>query len=513
MYLWRWSPTPERIRVERLPSLGVGNCLVQRATETLPGGASGRGRQPDVGFAADPNALRRPGRQAAALRGRGLHEHGVAVGVEAVPAAHRVAVGGEHRFPAAEGGDEHEQRALGQVEVRQHRGDDPEAVAGEDQERGLAGAGIRFEDARRLEDAHGGGADGDDPAGGGEPRADRAPRGLREGEGLGVEVVPPRVVGADRPEGAVADPEIEVGDLDALCFEPPEHRLVEVEACGGRRHGPGAPGVHRLVALPVGGLRRFAGADVRGERRLAHALGEFDRAGGPAEDPHPAAPVAEVLADLEERRPGLEARSGADGGAGQREEVRAVVAPGQHEQLDRAARRLPAGADPGRDDAGDVPNQEVAGPEQRREVPKPEVVAAPVRVEVEEAGVAAFRGRPLGDQPGGQLEAEVRGPHRGGPSLSSLRIERPAWESVLEEMGNPVVRADAGRFPHRMAARIARAIRSARFRGEGGPSPHPSPAALRAASAREGLSPPPVSPARRTARPGPGRRGGERPSR
>ena len=53
-------------------------------------------------------------------------------------------------------------------------------------------------------------------------------------------------------------------------------------------------------------------------------------------------------------------------------------------------------------------------------------------------------------------------------------------------MGNPTVRADAGPFPHRMADRIAGAIRSAVFRGEGGPSP----AALRAASAREGLSPP-----------------------
>ncbi len=55
-------------------------------------------------------------------------------------------------------------------------------------------------------------------------------------------------------------------------------------------------------------------------------------------------------------------------------------------------------------------------------------------------------------------------------------------------MGNPLVRAEAGRFPHRVAARIAGAIRSAVFRGEGGPSP----AALRAASAREGLSPQPA---------------------
>ena len=60
-------------------------------------------------------------------------------------------------------------------------------------------------------------------------------------------------------------------------------------------------------------------------------------------------------------------------------------------------------------------------------------------------------------------------------AVSSLWTKRPAWESVLEEIGNPVVRADAGRFPHRMAARIAGAIRSAVFRGEGGPSPHPLP--------------------------------------
>ncbi len=68
----------------------------------------------------------------------------------------------------------------------------------------------------------------------------------------------------------------------------------------------------------------------------------------------------------------------------------------------------------------------------------------------------------------------------------------PRGNPSSKEMGNPIVRTDARRFPHRMAARIAGAIRAARFRGEG----EPSPAAFRAASAREGLSPQPAHRAR-----------------
>ena len=59
-------------------------------------------------------------------------------------------------------------------------------------------------------------------------------------------------------------------------------------------------------------------------------------------------------------------------------------------------------------------------------------------------------------------------------------------------MGNPTVRADAGRFPHRMAARIACAIGSALFRREEEPSP----------AAHEGLSPQPGSGASRRLAPG-----------
>ena len=126
----------------------------------------------------------------------------------------------------------------------------------------------------------------------------------------------------------------------------------------------------------------------------------------------------------------------------------------------------------------------------------------PHRVAARIAGAirsALFRGEG-GPSPAALRAASAREGLSPQPS-DSLWIKRPAWESVLDEMGNPIVRADAGRFPHRVTARIAGAIRSALFRGEGGPSPHPSPAALRAASAHEGLSPQTVSGAR-SRRPG-----------
>ena len=69
----------------------------------------------------------------------------------------------------------------------------------------------------------------------------------------------------------------------------------------------------------------------------------------------------------------------------------------------------------------------------------------------------------------------------------------PASAPLREGNRNPPRFGDAGHSSHGQAGRIASAIRPTVFRGEGGPSPHPSPAALRAASAREGLCPQPAN--------------------
>ena len=68
-------------------------------------------------------------------------------------------------------------------------------------------------------------------------------------------------------------------------------------------------------------------------------------------------------------------------------------------------------------------------------------------------------------------------------SLSSPWEKSPASAPPLREGNrNPPRSGDAGHSSHRQVARIASAIRSTVFRGEGEPSPHSSPAALRAVS-------------------------------
>ena len=51
-------------------------------------------------------------------------------------------------------------------------------------------------------------------------------------------------------------------------------------------------------------------------------------------------------------------------------------------------------------------------------------------------------------------------------------------------MLNPAVLARAGRFPHGVMVRIAERCAPSSFVGRGDPSPHPTPAALRAANQR-----------------------------
>src|SRR6202011_4058981 len=87
-------------------------------------------------------------------------QHAVAEAVEAIAPADRLGVSIEDALATGKGAHQHEQRALRQVEVRQHGVDDPEPMAGEDEQ---AGPPLRAFDGTpapdRLEASHAGGAD------------------------------------------------------------------------------------------------------------------------------------------------------------------------------------------------------------------------------------------------------------------------------------------------------------------------------------------------------------------
>ena len=96
-----------------------------------------------------------------------LNQHAISVGVEAVALGDGVAVGAEDIFLSSQSADQHEERRLGQVEIGQERSDDPEFVAGIDEEIGFTGAGADFTRLLRgvFESPHGGRAYSYDAAG------------------------------------------------------------------------------------------------------------------------------------------------------------------------------------------------------------------------------------------------------------------------------------------------------------------------------------------------------------
>src|SRR4051812_41315387 len=94
-----------------------------------------------------------------------LDEHAIAVREEAVALADGVLVGGEDAVASGEGGDEHEERRLRQVEVGEQRAHDAEVEARVNKDVGFAGAGdepTRVLSGDKLKGADGGSADGDD---------------------------------------------------------------------------------------------------------------------------------------------------------------------------------------------------------------------------------------------------------------------------------------------------------------------------------------------------------------
>src|SRR5689334_1071064 len=174
-------------------------------------------------------------------------QHRVAVAIEAVAFGDGRAVRREDMVAAGEGGDEHDQRRLGQMEVGHQSVDDAEVEAGIDEEIRRSGAGDdgavvgardRFERARR------GRADRDDATALAPGAFDRG--GGRRGDLVAFRLEPVLLDALDAHglEGAVAHVQRDLGALDAAVIERGEKCGGEMQAGGRRGDRPAGAGVN-----------------------------------------------------------------------------------------------------------------------------------------------------------------------------------------------------------------------------------------------------------------------------
>src|ERR1044071_6455385 len=95
------------------------------------------------------------------------YQHGVTVTIEAIAAVNGLPVRLEDSFASSECRNEHQQRRARQMEVRDHRVDELEAVSRMDEQRGFAAARLHVAlgcDRQRFKRAHGRRANSDDAA-------------------------------------------------------------------------------------------------------------------------------------------------------------------------------------------------------------------------------------------------------------------------------------------------------------------------------------------------------------
>ena len=200
-----------------------------------------------------------------------LNKHAISVGVETVALSDGVVVGAEDVFCSCQSADQHQERRLGQVEVGEQSLDQPEFVAGIDEEIGFAGAGLDF---TRLcgvfESADRGGAYGYDAAGFAPCLTDLCGGFFRDRIGLGVERVLFDFLDAHWLEGAESDVEGHFCGLDAAVVEAGEDLRSEVEASCGGGDRSALSGVDGLVAVAVGS--RIVAGDVRRKRDVADSF-------------------------------------------------------------------------------------------------------------------------------------------------------------------------------------------------------------------------------------------------
>src|SRR5882762_2704816 len=139
--------------------MNAGVSTAPRSRRRMPERAA-----PLLATISKANSLMRcPSAQLSGSR-RPEQETGVAIGIEAVALGNGFRVSRLHGFDAAKRADEHEEGRARQVEIRQKNVDRLEAIAGRDEQRGLAAKGSDdpIIAGRGFQSARGRGSDGDD---------------------------------------------------------------------------------------------------------------------------------------------------------------------------------------------------------------------------------------------------------------------------------------------------------------------------------------------------------------
>jgi len=331
--------------------------------------------------------------------GRRSEEHGVTVAEKTVALRDRMGVRREQRVPSREGAAQHQQRRFGEMKIRQQGIDGAKLIARLDEQAGDApvgrnhaaasgrrSRGFQAPDHRR--------ADGDHPPAGGARGIDRRGGAVRHLHPLLVHHMVFEIVRPHRLEGARADVQRDERPRDAARLELGEGPLVEVQARGGRRHRAGFARIDRLIALPVGAVRRPI--DIGGQRHLAVRLEVGQHVAGELE------PVQVSLATLHARfgaagqkDPGAGPQSLAGAGVDQ---CRGGVERPFEQQFDFPAAVLDA-VNPRRHHPGVVEHEKILSIDQLRKIAELPVLDAAARaVEHHQSAAGALRGRPLGDE-------------------------------------------------------------------------------------------------------------------
>src|SRR5437764_7727002 len=179
-----WAPAARRSSGLRLFTAARVPTGMKAGVSTTPCAVTRRPRRaaPSLATTSNASAL------TTGATGAGSYDQRrVAIGVEPVAGRERMTVGAQDRLAAGEGGHQHQQRGARQVEIRQQRVDDAEAMARPDVDRRVAVEDVEppVLTRRALQRARHRGADGDHPPALGARRVDGGGGGGRHHRPLG----------------------------------------------------------------------------------------------------------------------------------------------------------------------------------------------------------------------------------------------------------------------------------------------------------------------------------------